>query len=65
MRDVVGQVGRRMPGMIVFADSRIADSLVSGIIDLDRPDDALRALVDLQQGRVTRLSPYLTVISSR
>ena len=54
-----------MPGMIVFADSRIADSLVSGIIDLDRPDDALRALVDLQQGRITRISPYLTVISSR
>ncbi|KAF0099828.1 MAG: putative FecR protein [Rhodospirillaceae bacterium] len=65
LRDVVEQVGRRMPGMIVFADSRIANSLVSGIIDLDRPDDALRALVDLQQGRVTRISPYLTVISSR
>lgn len=65
LRDVVGQVGRRMPGVIVFADSRIADSLVSGIIDLDHPDDALRALVDLQQGRITRISPYLTVISSR
>lgn len=65
LRDIVGQVGRRMPGMIVFTDSRIADSLVSGIIDLDHPDDALRALVDLQQGRITRISPYLTVISSR
>ncbi len=65
LRDVAGQVGRHLPGMIVFADSRIADSLVSGIIDLDRPDDALRALVDLQQGRITRISPYLTVISSR
>lgn len=65
LRDVVGQVGRRMPGVIVFADSRIAESLVSGIVDLDRPDDALRALVDLQRGRITRISPYLTVIASR
>lgn len=65
LRDVVEQIGRHMPGMIVFADSRIADSLVSGIVDLERPTDALRALVDLQQGRVTTLSPYLTVISSR
>lgn len=65
LRDVVEQVGRHMPGIIVFADSRIADSLVSGIVDLDRPDDALRALVDLQQGRIIRISPYLTVISSR
>lgn len=65
LRDVVNQVGRHMPGMIVFTDSKIADSLVSGIIDLNHPDDALRALVDLQQGRITRISPYLTVISSR
>lgn len=65
LRDVVEQVGRHMPGVIVFADSRIADSRVSGIVDLQRPADALRALVDLQQGRVTTISPYLTVISWR
>lgn len=65
LRDAVEQVGRHMQGMIVFADSAIADSLVSGVIDLSRPDDALRALVDLRQGRITRISPYLTVISSR
>ena len=65
LRDVVEQVGRHMSGVIVFADSTIADSLVSGIVDLERPSDALRALVDLHQGRVTTVSPYLTVISSR
>lgn len=65
LRDVVEQVGRHMSGVIVFADSTIADSLVSGIVDLERPADALRALVDLHQGRVTTISPYLTVISSR
>jgi transmembrane sensor len=65
LRDVVEQVGRHMPGVIVFADSAIADSRVSGIVDLRRPVEALHALVDLQQGRVTTISPYLTVISSR
>lgn len=65
VREIVEQIGRHMPGMIVFADSTIADSLASGIIDLKNPADALRALVDLQRGRVTTLSPYLTVISSR
>lgn len=65
VREIVEQIGRHMPGMIVFADSKIADSLASGIIDLKNPADALRALVDLQRGRVTSISPYLTVISSR
>lgn len=64
LRDVVEQIGRHMSGVVIFADSRIADSLVSGIVDLGRPADALRALVDLQQGRVTTISPYVTVISS-
>lgn len=65
VREIVEQIGRHMPGMIVFADSKIADSLASGIIDLKNPADALRALVDLQRGQVTTLSSYLTVISSR
>lgn len=65
LRDIVEQVGRHMPGVIVFADSAIANSRVSGIVDLRRPAEALHALVDLQQGKVTTLTPYLTVISSR
>lgn len=64
-REVAEQIGRHTRGVIVFSDSRIADSLVSGIIDLNRPADALRALAGLQHGSVTRISPYLTVISSR
>lgn len=65
IRDIVEQVGRYMPGIIVFGDSRIADSRASGIIDLRHPADALLALVDLQQGRVLQVTPFLTVISSR
>lgn len=65
LRNVVEQIGRHMPGVVLFADSKIADSRVSGIVNLERPSNALRALVDLQQGHVTTISPYVTVISSR
>lgn len=65
VREVVEQIGRYMPGIIVFGDAAIADGPVSGIIDLSRPADALRALVDLQQGSITTITPYLTVITSR
>jgi transmembrane sensor len=64
VREIVEQIGRHVPGMIVFGDARIANSRASGIIDLHNPADALRALIDLQRGRVTTISPYLTVISS-
>lgn len=65
VREVVEQIGRHVEGIIVFGDSEIADSLVSGIIDLQKPSDALRAVVDLKKGRVTTISPYFTMISSR
>ena len=63
--DVVEQIGRYMPGVIVFRDREIADRLVTGIINLRRPDEALRAVVEMQKGKVSSISPYLAVISSR
>lgn len=65
IRDVVEQIGRYVPGAIVFRDREIADRLVTGIIDLSRPDEALRAVVEMQKGKVANISPYLVVISSR
>lgn len=65
VREVVEQIGRYMPGVIVFGDREIADRRVTGVIDLHRPLEALHAVVDLRQGRVLQISPYLTVISSR
>ncbi len=65
VREVVEQIGRYMPGTIVFADREIAERRVTGVIDLRRPLEALHAVVDLRQGRILQLSPYLTVISSR
>ncbi len=65
VRDVVQQIARYTDAVIVFADGRIADQLVTATVDLRRPRDALRAVVDLKHGTVTEISPYLMVISSR
>lgn len=65
VREVVEQIGRHLDGVIVFSDARIAERLVTVVIDLQRPAAALDDVVELQQGRILRLSPYLTVISSR
>jgi transmembrane sensor len=65
IRDVVEQIGRHVPGAIVFRDREIADRLVTGIINLNRPDEALQAVVEMQNGKVVNISPYLAVISSR
>lgn len=65
VRDVVEQLGRYRSGVVAFGDSAIADRLVSGVIDLRKPTEALQALVELQQGSMIEITPYLSIISSR
>lgn len=65
VRDVVEQIGRYRGGAVLFRDSAIADRLVSGVIDLHRPTEALHALVELQNGSIVEITPYLAIISSR
>lgn len=65
VRDVVDELARHRGGRIVFRDSAIADRLVNGVIDLSRPREALQALVELQQGSMIEITPYLSIISSR
>ena len=65
VRDVVEQLGRYRGGAVVFADRAIADRLVSGVVDLRKPAEALQALVELQQGSMIEITPYLSIISSR
>ncbi len=65
VREVVEQLGRYRRGTIVFRDGAIADRLVTGMIDLRRPGEALQALVELQQGSLIEITPYLSIISSR
>lgn len=65
VREVVEEIGGHLPGMIFFRDGDMADRRVTGVIDLSRPEEALQAVVTLQGGKVLKLSPYVTVISSR
>lgn len=65
VRDVVEQLARYRSGVVIFRDSAIADRLVTGVINLDRPTEALQALVALQQGSMIEVTPYLSIISSR
>lgn len=65
VRSVVEEIGRHVSGVIVFADQAIADRLVTGVIDLKRPSEALHAVVNVRNGKVLEVQPYLTVISSR
>ncbi len=65
LRDAVREIARSLDTIVVFADERIADQPVTATVDLSRPDEALRTVVQLKGGRVTTFTPYLTVISSR
>lgn len=65
IRQVVEQIARHTKAVVVFADSGIADQPVTATVDLQRPEEALRTVVGLRYGKVTEISPYLTVISTR
>lgn len=65
IRQVVEQIARHTKAVVVFADSGIAEQPVTATVDLRHPGEALRTVVGLQYGKVTEISPYLTVISSR
>jgi transmembrane sensor len=61
--DVVEELGRHYPGVVVMRDRALADRLVSGVFDLSRPIEALQAAVRTHDGSVTRITPYVVVIS--
>jgi len=60
---VIARIGRWIPGEVVMADPRLARARVSGVFHLDRPYEALAAVVYPQGGHVRRLGPFLTVIT--
>jgi transmembrane sensor len=48
---------------IVIASDELGSRRVTGSFDLDRPDEALAALVSAHEGQVRRITPYLRVLS--
>lgn len=61
--EVVEELGRHYPGVVVMRDRALGDRLVSGVFDLRQPIEALQAAVRTHDGSVTRITPYVVVIS--
>lgn len=61
---VVAEIARWQSARVVIADWGLGASRVSGLYDLSDPDAALQAVVSPYGGRVRRVTPWLTVLSS-
>lgn len=61
---VLDELGRYHRGIILLRDEALGARLVSGVYDLRRPIEALRAVAEAQGGRVTEISPWFLVISA-
>lgn len=61
--EVVEELGRHYPGVMLMRDRALGDRLVSGVFDLGHPIEALQAAVRTHDGSVTRITPYVVVIS--
>lgn len=60
---VVETIQRYHPAWITIPDRGLSSKRVSGIYDLTKPDQALRALVGPYGGKVRSLSPLLRVVT--
>jgi len=61
--EVVARLRPWFSGRIVIADGEAGDRPVTGVFDLTDPAGALEALVGPQGGRVTRITPWLLVVT--
>ncbi|MDJ1156681.1 FecR domain-containing protein [Chelatococcus sp. SYSU_G07232] len=61
--DVVRELANHHHGFILTLDSRLARKRVTGIYDLRRPIEALRAVVQPFGGSVREITPYLVLVA--
>lgn len=61
---VLDELGRYHPGRILLRDDALGRRPVSGIYDLDRPVEAVRAAAAAAGGRLSELTPWLLVVSA-
>ncbi|MEM8823942.1 MAG: FecR domain-containing protein [Pseudomonadota bacterium] len=61
---VIDVIDRRVPGPIVITDQDLAETGVSGRLDLSRPRDALRTLAATSDAQVLSVGP-LAIVSGR
>jgi transmembrane sensor len=63
--EVIGDLRRYHRGAIILADDALAERRVTGVYDLGKPIEALRAVVYPYDAAIRELTPYLIWISAR
>lgn len=61
--ELVDELRRYRPGVVLLVGDRLADRRVTGVFDLSDPVHALRAIVEPHEGRVRQIAPWLLVVS--
>ena len=64
LTEVVEELGRHHPGLIVLRDRALAERRITGVFDLRRPVEALNAIARSQHRSITEITPYILVVSS-
>lgn len=64
LAEIVEELGRHHPGVIVLRDRSLADRRITGVFDLRRPVEALNAIARSQHGSITEITPYVLVVSA-
>lgn len=59
---VIDQIRRYYPGMIVVRDRALEDRRVTGVYDLRNPVAALRTALTPYGGKVTTITPYVLIV---
>lgn len=62
--DVVDEIKPWYAGRIWLADDKVGRRRVSGVFDASKPEMALQALTSSHGGRVTRITPWLMIVSA-
>lgn len=62
--EVVDQIRRHYSGTIVLADRGLGRRRVTGVYDLGRPLDALRAVAEVHGANARQITPWVTLVSS-
>ncbi len=61
--EIVAEIRRYHRGWIIIADDRLGAERVTGLYNLNTPDQALAALLQPIGGNMRRISPFLTILS--
>jgi transmembrane sensor len=63
LASVVEDIARDIPGKIIIAQTALADRRISGSLNLAAPEETLSSFANAFQINVTRVGPYLTILS--